>query len=211
MAASAVTEAKPSTWALSPDVARQTQGIVASSFGWLPEGRALLLDATGARPGWLDALRAVAPVTDATLRARSERGDRAAAIAFTYSGLRALGLAPETLKSFSLPFREGMFQIDRARRLGDRRFGAWQPTVQAGGPDWSGNPGRTRRPAPPAPMPWTTPTTAPIRLRHPPHSPRMRSCCSMGRLTPTPRPGAKRLPLSSADTASRRSARSNSR
>ena len=51
MAASAVTEAKPSTWALSPDVARQTQGIVASSFGWLPEGRALLLDATGARPG----------------------------------------------------------------------------------------------------------------------------------------------------------------
>ena len=172
MAASAVTEAKPSTWALSPDVARQTQGIVASSFGWLPEGRALLLDATGARPGWLDALRAVAPVTDATLRARSERGDRAAAIAFTYSGLRALGLAPETLKSFSLPFREGMFQVDRARRLGDRRFGAWQPTVQAGGPDWSGNPGPDAPPRParayavdytddsPDPPPPPTPLTA---------------------------------------------------
>lgn len=139
MAATAVTEAKPSAWALAETVAEQTQGFVATSFGWLPEGRALLLDATGARQGWLDALREAAPITDAALRPGTQRGRRAAAIAFTHGGLRGLGLARETLASFSPPFQEGMFQIDRSRRLGDRVFGAWQPTVQKGGPDWSGN------------------------------------------------------------------------
>ncbi|WP_209380094.1 Dyp-type peroxidase [Pararoseomonas baculiformis] len=143
-----MTEAKPSAWALAPDVAEQTQGFVASSFGWLPEGRALLLDATGAQKGWLGALRAAAPITDAALRPREARGDRAAAIAFTFSGLCTLGLDPEALASFARPFREGMFQIDRARRLGDRRFGEWQKTVRDGGPEWSGNPETPALPKP---------------------------------------------------------------
>ena len=64
---------------------------------------------------------------------------RAASIAFTCTGLQKLGLSEETLATFSMPFREGMYQEDRLRRLGDNIKGKWQDTVIAGGPRWSGN------------------------------------------------------------------------
>ncbi|WP_207538262.1 Dyp-type peroxidase [Sabulicella rubraurantiaca] len=48
-------------------------------------------------------------------------------------------LPANALASFSRPFREGMFQEDRLRRLGDRRRDEWQETVLDGGPLWSAN------------------------------------------------------------------------
>ena len=50
-----------------------------------------------------------------------------------------MGLPATALASFSRPFREGMFQEDRLRRLGDRRSGEWLDTVVEGGPLWSAN------------------------------------------------------------------------
>ena len=50
-----------------------------------------------------------------------------------------MGLPETALASFSRPFREGMFQEDRLRRLGDRRGDEWLDTVVAGGPLWSAN------------------------------------------------------------------------
>jgi hypothetical protein len=64
---------------------------------------------------------------------------RAAALAFTWHGLSLMGLPRAALDSFSAPFREGMFQEDRLRRIGDRRKGNWLDTVIQGGPIWSGN------------------------------------------------------------------------
>lgn len=127
------------SWKLAPDVAAVTQGLVATGFSRLPTGRALFLrlpDGGGGR--WLDALRAVVPVT-----AASEVGgpplEQAAAIAFTWTGLQRMGLAANALASFSTPFREGMFEENRLRRLGDKRGGKWLDTVVPGGPRWSGN------------------------------------------------------------------------
>ena len=128
------------SWKLEPTLAARTQGLVASGFRGLPYGRALLLSfewAEGTRGGaWLEALRSVVEVQDGF-----PDGDRprSAALAFTWSGLAKMGLQPRALASFSRAFREGMFQEDRLRRLGDRRDGVWQETVIAGGPAWSGN------------------------------------------------------------------------
>ena len=58
---------------------------------------------------------------------------------------------PETaLASFSRPFREGMMQTDRLRRLDDRRGGVWRDTVRDGGPRWSANTSPAALPPPPA-------------------------------------------------------------
>ena len=131
----------PKRWKLVHDAAEATQALVVTGFSRLPTGRALFLqvppDATGG--GWLRALAEVAPVT-----AASEVGDdrcleQAAAIAFTWSGLERTGLPDTALASFSAPFREGMFEEHRLRRLGDKRSGMWLPTVVSGGPRWSGN------------------------------------------------------------------------
>ncbi|MEH3107970.1 MAG: hypothetical protein PGN09_12030 [Sphingomonas fennica] len=126
-------------WKLAPPHAAEAQGIVVSGFGALPTGRALFLefrwpDDKAAKGAWLDTLATIAPVTNA-----EGRTGRAVSIAFTHVGLRRMGLAEAALATFSAPFREGMMQEDRLRRLGDRRDGAWQPTVIAGGPVWSGN------------------------------------------------------------------------
>ena len=64
----------------------------------------------------------MAPITDAVPPDRTRDVRRqAAAIAFTWTGLQRMGLRETALASFSRPFREGMFQEDRLRRLGDRR------------------------------------------------------------------------------------------
>jgi deferrochelatase/peroxidase EfeB len=118
---------------------------VVTGFGDLPTGRALFLEfawpGQTAPVGWLDRLLAVAPITSAVRPDKTGAGVqvRAASIAFSGTGLRRMGLPEEALASFSRAFREGMFQEDRLRRLGDRRSGVWRPTVVAGGPKWSAN------------------------------------------------------------------------
>ena len=130
-------------WKLSPEIAIQTQGIVVSGFKSLPHGCALFLNigttmpAGMARGDWLRAVHQITPVTPAQ---RSDEGAaQAAALAFTWTGLQAMGLAETTLASFLPPFREGMMQEDRLRRLGDRRKGDWRQTVVKDGPKWSAN------------------------------------------------------------------------
>lgn len=117
-------------WRLAGPCAAQTQGLVVSPFAHLEAGAALFLHwPAGAGGAWLAALRAQIPITDAA-------GETApcAAIAFTFSGLAELGLGGQALASFSDPFREGMLQVHRRRRLGDEG-----PTMAPGGALWSGN------------------------------------------------------------------------
>ncbi len=133
-----------SSWKLAPDIAALTQGLIVSGFSDLPTGRALLLtiaDPTTPDQGsgaWLRTLNRVAPVTSATPPESKGGQQRATALAFTSAGLAKLGLTDTTLASFLAPFREGMVQEDRLRRLGDRRSGQWLDTVIPGGPAWSG-------------------------------------------------------------------------
>lgn len=129
----------PARWRLAAPHDGNTQGIIVSGFTAAAASRALFLtfdwrpDAKGGG-SWLGDLMAVAPITDA-----DGEDSSSAAIAFTWLGLWAMGLDDKALDSFDRPFKEGMFQEDRLRRLGDRRGEAWCPTVIAEGPKWSGN------------------------------------------------------------------------
>ena len=134
------------TWKLAPGIAQATQGLVVSGFGSLPTGRALFLTfgADGQWQGggaWLSTLHEIAPVSPAVPPDKASRRAPApsVALALTWSGLQRMGLAETALASFSRPFREGMMQTDRLRRLGDRRGGTWLPTVLEDGPRWSAN------------------------------------------------------------------------
>lgn len=129
------------SWKLAPDIAAKTQGLVATGFGALNFGRALFLafGPTMRGGGWLHALTGIAPITNAVPPKPGSTPDRAAAIALSWTGLSRMGLDETALASFSRPFREGMFQEDRLRRLGDRRGDKWQATVIDGGPVWSAN------------------------------------------------------------------------
>jgi len=128
----------PPSWKLNTPHDARTQGLVVSGFATLPSGRALFLEFTwGGNQGggaWMQALEAVAPVTNA-----DGRDPKAVALSFAYVGLEKMGLPKPALESFAAPFREGMFQEDRLRRLGDRRNGAWLGTVVPEGPKWSAN------------------------------------------------------------------------
>lgn len=128
------------SWKLDPALKAATQGLVVSGFGELPYGRALFLRfgwPAGTKGGaWLTTLNTVVGVSDGTPDAGEARS---AALAFTWSGLAAMGLDATSLASFDRSFREGMFQDDRLRRLGDRRAGKWLETVVPEGPKWSGN------------------------------------------------------------------------
>ncbi len=128
---------RPPSWKLAAPHDANAQGLVVGGFGTLSTGRALFLEFcwTGKGGGaWLDTLQAVAPITDA-----HGRDPKAAAISFACTGLAKMGLPRPALDSFAAPFREGMFQEDRLRRIGDRRSGEWCSTVIAGGPKWSAN------------------------------------------------------------------------
>ncbi|MDR3506794.1 MAG: hypothetical protein P4L64_02745 [Caulobacteraceae bacterium] len=122
-------DAQPSQgWRLEPKTARDAQGFVVSPFAHLQYGEALFLTLPpGIGGGWLAALRAQITITDATGQASPS-----ATIAFAYSGLRAMNLDADTLATFADPFREGMHQEDRRRRLKDDG-----PTVIEGGAVWS--------------------------------------------------------------------------
>jgi deferrochelatase/peroxidase EfeB len=91
------------------------QGLVRFGHGHLSGARFYLLniaDAAAAR-AWL----AAAPVTNA---ATTRLPDVALQIAFTYDGLKALGLSEDILRSFSDEFIVGMAGDEsRSRRLGD--------------------------------------------------------------------------------------------
>ena len=128
----AAAPAPSGSWKLAPAVAARTQGLVVSGFGHLPCAEALFLCLPPTCGGaWLDRLRVAIPITDSQGKA-----EPCAAIAFTWTGLRAMGLDDDALASFSTPFQEGMHQIDRQRRLSDRpHLGA----VIDGGPAWGGN------------------------------------------------------------------------
>ena len=129
------------SWRLKPPHDQQTQGIVVSGFSRLPAGKALFLHCDGpaetdaGRGSWLQTLMKVAPITASDGKPET----RAAAIAFTWTGLQKAGLSPEALATFAAPFREGMYQEDRLRRLGDKVKDKWQEPVIDGGPLWSGN------------------------------------------------------------------------
>lgn len=136
---------KRPTWRLKPPHDELTQGIVISGFADLPSAMALFLEFGWTENGpagpvargkgaWLAALNTVAPVSDA-----DGKDERAAALAFTWTGLQKMGLGADALATFSAPFREGMYQEDRLRRLGDRVKEQWQATVVKEGPRWSAN------------------------------------------------------------------------
>jgi Dyp-type peroxidase family len=120
------------TWGLSAIQLSRIQGLVVSGFSHLPVTKALFLRLDQPGGAWLKALEQVAPVTSA-----SGRLNRATAIAFTSVGLRQIGFrTADDIQTFSLPFIEGMHQVDRRRRLGDEEKNG---TVIEGGPVWSGD------------------------------------------------------------------------
>jgi deferrochelatase/peroxidase EfeB len=128
------------SWRLASPQNAKTQALVVGGFSSLPTGRALFLEFVWDEKGkkgsgaWLKALAEIAPVTNA-----DGREEKAAALAFAYTGLVRMGLAKSALESFAAPFKEGMMQEDRLRRLHDRRKGVWEKTVIDGGPKWSAN------------------------------------------------------------------------
>jgi hypothetical protein len=79
---------RPSWKLKTPDDAK-TQGIVVSGFSDVPWAEALFLYAAPDGAGWINPLMAAAPITDA---AGKEKQARAAALAFTCTGLAKLGL-----------------------------------------------------------------------------------------------------------------------
>ena len=115
------------SWRLKPPHDQQTQGIVVSGFSRLPAGKALFLHCDAppetdvAWGPWLQTLMKVAPMTASDGKPET----RAAAVAFTWTGLQKAGLSPEALATFAAPFREGMYQEDRLRRLGDKVKDRW--------------------------------------------------------------------------------------
>jgi deferrochelatase/peroxidase EfeB len=127
---------------LSPPHATNAQGLIVSPFAHLSEAVALLLD-TSAAPGsaWLHALLSgdnALAITPATGKAVDDSGSDAAcaALAFTVTGLRLLGLDEDVVQSFATPFIEGMHEPNRRERLGDAML---EPPGRAGRPLWGGN------------------------------------------------------------------------
>lgn len=76
------------SWRINARYAAQTQGLVVSGFTHLPWAEALFLRFDASGGSWLKTLQ----ITDAT----GKPADRAAAIAFTWTGLKTLGLDDET-------------------------------------------------------------------------------------------------------------------
>jgi deferrochelatase/peroxidase EfeB len=105
------------TIALPAEDARDIQGLAWSGFGRLRGARYLLLRVEAPAPAraWLRGLpvQTVADALDHDL-------DSVTQMAFTASGLRALGVAPEIVDAFAPEFAEGMAgDASRSRRLGD--------------------------------------------------------------------------------------------
>ncbi len=97
------------------------QGLVQRGYKELPAAEYILLKVTDAKRAraWLS--RLADRIEPATAPGRDKR-DRTSAlhIAFTWEGLRALGLNQDILSQFPRAFREGMATVHRERLLGDR-------------------------------------------------------------------------------------------
>lgn len=101
------------------------QGLVLRGYPETPRAAYLLLHIENAEKAraWLADLPC--RLTRSTLRSETQRKkdeeapDTRCNIAFTWSGLRALGLAADALETFPWYFREGMATPARARILGD--------------------------------------------------------------------------------------------
>lgn len=94
------------------------QSLILYAHKHLQAARFFFLRVDGSRravKAWLATLSEVI----STASAKLERPTHAYHVGFTASGLRALGLPDETLKTFLLEFREGMANPERARSLGD--------------------------------------------------------------------------------------------
>jgi deferrochelatase/peroxidase EfeB len=117
-------------WRLAAPYDSAAQGLIVSGFDHLPSAEALFLRQRSTGSEWLAILERTAPVTNAT-----GRTPRAATLAFTSTGLAALGVSGAVLATFDPAFRQGMHSPERSRRLGDSNAG----TVSNGGVRWSGN------------------------------------------------------------------------
>src|SRR5262245_13168680 len=112
--------AKPSPLAQKIPGSSEMQGLVISAYAKLPFAALLLLTIeprskqgeSSPQSNWISTLQK--DITDASGPTPS-----ALNLAFTASGLVALGVDETTLTTFARPFREGMTQADRARALGD--------------------------------------------------------------------------------------------
>ena len=100
VAPQAPVQARPRpNWKLASPHDTQTQGLVVSGFAGLPTGRALFLEVAwpqGQAHGgaWLQTLKGLAPISDA-----DGRDERAASLAFTWTGLERMGLPEAALAS----------------------------------------------------------------------------------------------------------------
>jgi deferrochelatase/peroxidase EfeB len=97
------------------DNLKDIQGIVVRGYGKLEAACFVLLSIAeaGAAKRWLGEL---APQI---MAGQNRPSDVCANIAFSYAGLQALGLNPQTLAMFSREFQEGMVTEHRQRLLGD--------------------------------------------------------------------------------------------
>ena len=99
------------------------QGMILTGYSHLLFSKYLFLEITKAEKAkaWL---KTIAPkITSANWNTgpngKVEKPPFAINIAFTYAGLRELGLSPDSLKTFPTEFREGMGDQQRALQLGD--------------------------------------------------------------------------------------------
>ena len=92
------------------------QGLVARAYGHLPFARYILgrIGDPAAARSWLAGIAADVCTAD-----HPEDDGPSLNIAFSWDGLRRLGLAGDTLASFPRPFQEGMVTPHRSRILGD--------------------------------------------------------------------------------------------
>ncbi len=94
----------------------KVQGLLASAYGHMPHSAYLLLgvgDPAGARR-WLGSI-----VADVTTAAGKQEVRPCLNVAFTWAGLRALGLGDDALRTFPRALQEGMVTEYRSRILGD--------------------------------------------------------------------------------------------
>src|SRR5579864_8457938 len=94
---------------------KDIQGLVVSSYKHLPCAAFLLfrIADAGRTRSWLTAL------TGEITASEGRQGDSSINVAFTWTGLKNLGLGQTVLSTFSLPFQEGMGTNHRSRILGD--------------------------------------------------------------------------------------------
>ncbi|MEM7369066.1 MAG: Dyp-type peroxidase [Bacteroidota bacterium] len=109
------------------------QGMLIRGYGKLMETAYFLLevgDATKAK-AWM---KEILPLIDSA--DISNRAEKTLHLAFTYHGLKALGMDEENVETFPVPFREGISTQNRNRILGD--YGESEPQKWRWGADENG-------------------------------------------------------------------------